>query len=260
MMRRKMIAANWKMNLLQKDIASYFQIFNTELGANFTKFQMQMDMVFALPNLFLEKAIKIASPLGLDIYAQNFCYQEKGAFTGETSLAMLSEIGISSSLIGHSERRHLFLEDEQSVGQKVKAILAQGGKAILCVGESLAERKAEKTAFVLERQLLSALTLCPDIKNLAIAYEPCWAIGTGLAATPKEIQEAHAFIRKIIVQVKGQEWGQKIRILYGGSVNEKNIGEIFGILDVDGALVGGASLDPAGFAQLVKLCAKEIRD
>lgn len=182
---------------------------------------------------------------------------EKGAFTGEVSGPMLQEIGISTVLVGHSERRQYFGETDESVRKRSESLLAQGFKVILCIGETRTEREQNQTQEILKRQLQGAL---PEAGKgaasylngqLVLAYEPVWAIGTGLTATPAQAEEAHQFIRELMIQRFGAEAAQKTPILYGGSVTPENVDSLLACPNVDGALVGGASLKPDGFLRLL---------
>jgi triosephosphate isomerase len=185
--------------------------------------------------------------------AQNVHWEAKGAFTGEVSAAMLLEAGCGGVIIGHSERRQMFGETDESVNRRTRAALAAGLRPIVCVGETLAERDGGKTLAVVERQTTAALLElgAADIRKLAIAYEPVWAIGTGRTATPEQAEEVHAALRSRIAKLAGAEVADEIRILYGGSVKADNIDSLMAKRDIDGALVGGASLDPKSFARIV---------
>lgn len=186
--------------------------------------------------------------------AQNFSFHEKGAFTGEISARMLRDLFVGYVLVGHSERRQLFAETDQIVHEKLLAAHRNAFRPILCVGETLEQRKAEKTKQVLEHQLKIALAnlSTEDFADTIIAYEPVWAIGTGCTATAEQASEIHYFIREVIQELANKEIAQKIRIQYGGSVTAANAHELLKSPDIDGALVGGASLDPRTFAEIVK--------
>lgn len=182
--------------------------------------------------------------------AQNVFYEEKGAYTGEVSTPMLKDAGCSHVIIGHSERRHIFGENDDIVNKKIKAAVKAGLLVIFCIGETLDERKAGKTFDVLNRQISGGLREI-DIEDVVIAYEPVWAIGTGVTATPEQAEEAHAFIRREVGSLYG-DGIEAVRILYGGSVTPDNVAELMAQTDVDGALVGGASLKPDSFTKIVK--------
>ncbi len=190
---------------------------------------------------------------GFSVGGQDFYTEEEGAFTGEISPRMLQDAGASYGLTGHSERRHVIGEDNELIGRKTSYGLASGLKVILCIGEKIEERKAGKIEEILEQQLRSGLKDVPasiDPENLSIAYEPVWAIGTGEVAGPDEVVEAHTFIRKTLVSIFEKK-ANEIRILYGGSVKPDNCGEIIALDNVDGVLVGGASLQSESFSQIV---------
>jgi len=191
--------------------------------------------------------------------AQNLFWEETGAFTGEISAAMIKDTHCEYVIIGHSERRNIFKETNEYVNRKIKAALKAGLIAIACVGERLEEREANKTFNVVSDHVRGALEglSADDLKNIIIAYEPVWAIGTGKVATPAQAQEVHAYIRKIIADNFGKEAADELRIQYGGSVKPDNIKTLISQPDIDGALVGGASLKPESFIQLVKLSAPE---
>jgi triosephosphate isomerase len=186
--------------------------------------------------------------------AQNMYFADEGAFTGETSPLMLKAINATRVIIGHSERRQYFCETDESVNKKLHAALKHGLKPIVCIGEVLAERESGKTEEVLLRQLRKGLEgiAGPQCESMVIAYEPVWAIGTGKTATPEMAAEAHAIVRKEIATVLGREAADAIRVLYGGSVKPENASALMNMEEIDGALVGGASLDPQSFAKIVK--------
>jgi triosephosphate isomerase len=185
---------------------------------------------------------------------QNCYLREKGAFTGEVSPQMLIDAGCQWVIIGHSERREYFKESDEFLNQKLKFALGAGLKVMFCVGETLAEREGGRMNEVLTRQITQGLQglSAADFDNMSIAYEPVWAIGTGVTATPEQAQEAHAFIRSLVADQFGRDVADKVRIQYGGSVTPDNAATLMGQADVDGALVGGASLDAEKFAKIVK--------
>ena len=204
-----------------------------------------------------EHSLKLSHPI--TIAAQNASGQKKGAFTGEVSGAMLKDIGIQTVLLGHSERRHLFNESDELIQDRLQGLLDQDFHVLLCVGETEAQRKAGQTHAALEQQLLSALSFSSEQKknfsarHLTIAYEPVWAIGTGVHAQPEEAGEAHHFIRTLLENLLGLENANQISILYGGSVTPANIKSLLGVSDIDGALVGGASVTPESFLELISI-------
>ncbi len=241
-MRNKILAANWKMNLTLPEVELWVKAFN-ELNWHSDSKEVRI-----YPSaLFIPLLNKNISHVG----AQNFYFEPSGAFTGELSLEQLSSVGSSSVLIGHSERRELFHENNTCISQKVKAACDQAFPCILCCGENLAQRNAQTYLDFIREQLLSALTGIDGSKLslLCVAYEPIWAIGTGLHASPEQITEIHAYIRSLLLELFGSV-ATKVPILYGGSVNPQNAATIFACPEVSGALVGGASLDPQVFHQL----------
>lgn len=249
-MRKPIVAANWKMNMTASEAADYHHTLCLEIGE-----LSGVEIVIAPPFTAIPKLSElIGASDRLRLGAQNLYHEKHGAFTGEISAAMLREHFVRYVIIGHSERRQLFGETDELVHKKVAAALASELRPILCVGETLQERQAGKEKAVIERQLESALrgVKLHDFGDLVIAYEPVWAIGTGVNATPEQAQEAHAFIRECLAAFLGAEAAPKVRIQYGGSVKPSNAKEILQQPDVDGALVGGASLDPRGFAQIVR--------
>jgi triosephosphate isomerase len=188
------------------------------------------------------------------VASQNVHFAEEGAYTGEVSPRMVRDTGAACAIVGHSERRQYFSETDDMVNRKVRAVLAAGLVPILCLGETLAERESEKTIEVVERQLRAGLAEVPAAAagKVLVAYEPVWAIGTGKTATPAQAQEVHAFLRATLKKIWGDEAGNSVRILYGGSVKPENIADLMSREDIDGALVGGASLSAASFAKIVK--------
>jgi len=247
-MRRPVIAGNWKMYKTAEETRAFFQAF-APLVARST----HCDIVVAPPFTALTAAVESASGSSISIAAQNLYWEKEGAFTGEVSARMLVDAGCRSVIIGHSERRQFFGETDASVHRKIKAALEAGLTPIVCVGEHLAEREADLTKAVLERQCdggLAALTPA-EFSRILIAYEPVWAIGTGRTATPEMAADAHRHIRKLIAALFTPEQASALRILYGGSVKPDNIKGLMAQDEIDGALVGGASLDPKSFAAIV---------
>lgn len=255
-MRKKMMAGNWKMNKSIGEVGSFFQSFSDECGlAKNRAVSDKVDILFAAPYLLLDSCRAAASGKGITIAAQNVHFEKNGAFTGEISLAMLAEIGIRSTLVGHSERRQYFGETNESVAKKAAAAQGAGFLTIVCIGETLAERNSSRTESVLEEQLAPVFSAVRGLTNIVIAYEPVWAIGTGVSASSDQAQTAHEFVRK---QARARFGGSAdmLRILYGGSANPNNIGELLSKPDIDGALVGGASLKPEEFASMVSAALK----
>jgi triosephosphate isomerase len=249
-MRPPIIAGNWKMNGLLKDARDLATGLRKELGDNAGGPEV---LVFP-PFLALEAVHQILEGSPLKLGAQDVHWEAKGAFTGEISPAMLKEVGVGAVLIGHSERRHVMGETNEMINRKIKACLAAGLLPVVCIGELLEERNMGVTREVVERQISKGLDgLSPeDVAKLVLAYEPVWAIGTGKTATPRQAEEVHHYVRKLITQKSGEAVGQGIRILYGGSVSPDNVKELMSEEDIDGALVGGASLKVDSFLKIVR--------
>jgi len=248
-MRKPLIAGNWKLNLLVEESAELAGALKKALKDVKTA-EIAVAPVFTA--LFRVNKVLAGSNIGLA--AQDVYWENSGAFTGEVGPAMLKDVGCSYAIIGHSERREYFSESDQSVNKKLKAVIAAGLTPIMCIGEKLEEREQEKTLKVIDRQVRSGLMTFPkaDAAKIVVAYEPVWAIGTGKTATPEQAQEAHVFIRKLLAELYDAEFADSIRILYGGSVKPENIKELMAQKDIDGALVGGASLTAESFAAIVK--------
>ena len=246
-MRRKLIAGNWKMYKSTGEASALVEeIKKGAAGA-------PSDVVVAPPFTALATAVAAAKGSPVAVAAQNMHFEKEGAFTGEVAPGMLKDLGVTHVILGHSERRQYFAETDEGVAKKTKVALDNGLTPIACVGELLAEREAGKTMDVVGRQVdavLKALTADEAIK-IVIAYEPVWAIGTGKVATPEQAQEVHAFIRKRIASAHGQKVADALRVLYGGSVKPDNVKGLMALPDVDGALVGGASLKADSFLRLV---------
>ena len=250
MSRKNIIAANWKMNMTPSETAAFLDPFlKTFPEATY------VDIVIAQPFVSLAKASEtITSNPAVALSAQNMSHEASGAFTGETSAAMLKEVGCDYVILGHSERRSLYGEDDMVINKKVHATLAAGLKPILCIGESLEERDGGQLEFVLSQQLEGSLAgiSAGQMAEIVIAYEPVWAIGTGRTASPEQAQETQAFVRSVLATLFGSDVAGATRIQYGGSVKPGNAAELIGQPDIDGFLVGGASLDPTSFAEIVK--------
>jgi triosephosphate isomerase len=242
------VAANWKMHKSPAETTEFFGSFLAQSDA------VKNEMVFFVPaiNLTAVQALlrgkKIAQKIGWG--AQNCYFESKGAFTGENSPALIADIGATHVLVGHSERRALFHETDEETSKKVKALQAVGLTPMLCVGESLQEREAGKTSEVIVRQLRAGLASRDASKQIVIAYEPVWAIGTGKVATPDQAGEAHAVLRKALHEIGGADFAASTPILYGGSVKPDNAAEIARQKEVNGFLVGGASLEVPSFLAL----------
>ena len=254
-MRKKIIAANWKMNMTCEEAAGYIEILLRELGQD-----ERVEVVIVPPFTAISKVSGLLShSQQVKVGAQNMYYEKSGAYTGEVSAAMLRELFVRYVVLGHSERRAIFGETDDMVNRKTRAAHEAVLKPIVCIGETLAEREASKVEEVLNRQLRGSLAglSAKEMMETVLAYEPVWAIGTGRTATPAQAQEAHAFIRKTLAKVWDKATAEKVRIQYGGSVKPENAAALMGQKDIDGALVGGASLDPRAFAQIVQLSAAE---
>jgi triosephosphate isomerase len=254
-MRKKIIAANWKMNLTVSESEAFLATFLQELGS-----ESSVEVVIIPPFTALAKVSEILgrgqqAKLG----AQNMSAEKSGAFTGEISAQMLRELYVRYVVIGHSERRTLFGETDETVNRKVRAAIDAALKPIVCIGETLEQRDADQVEAVLHRQIETGLhgLSARELGDTVIAYEPVWAIGTGRTATPEQAQAAHAFIRKTLAELWDAATAEKVRIQYGGSVKPQNASELLHSHDIDGALVGGASLEPRGFAEIVKAARAE---
>jgi len=245
--RRPLIAGNWKMNLTLEGSVSLLKGLAQGVGPE------APEVIVAPPFTALPVAAEVLKGTKISLAGQNVHWEEKGAFTGEISVAMLKDVGCRSAIIGHSERRQFFGESDETVNKRLAATLKGGLLPIVCVGETLAEREEQRTWKVLETQLTGALKgFAPaDLAPLVIAYEPVWAIGTGKTATPDQAQEAHLFIRKTVAKLYSEELASGMRILYGGSVKPGNIDELMSQEDLDGALVGGASLKAEDFLRII---------
>jgi triosephosphate isomerase (TIM) len=247
--RRPLIAGNWKLWGTRAQAEDYCERLHIDA-------ELPVDVGICPPFTALDVCVEKLRGTGAAVSAQNMHRESTGAFTGEVSAGMLTEIGVNGVLLGHSERREYACETDRSLQLKVPAALAAGLQPILCVGETEEERERDETQRKLRTQVREALEKVSDerIADVVIAYEPIWAIGTGKVATPEIAQEAIAFIRALVGD-RSKEAAERVRILYGGSVKPDNAAEILGQQDVDGALVGGASLDPEGFARIVAAAA-----
>jgi len=255
MMRKPLIVANWKMNKTVAEAESFIAQFLSLLPSELK----DIEVAIAPPFTALHPLAKRLEGSGIKLAAQNVFYEEKGAFTGEISPKMLAELGCSYVIVGHSERRRYFGETDEMVNRKVRAALSCSLTPIICIGETLEERENEKTMEVVGSGLSEALkgVELEDPLSVVIAYEPIWAIGTGHTATPDQANEVHEFIRKKLMEGFGEKIGEGIRIIYGGSVNAVNVSNLFKEKEIDGALVGGASLKPDSFATIIRLSPKE---
>lgn len=248
-MRKKLIAANWKMYKTPDQTREFFREFLPLVAEH-----SRDEMVVCPADVDLLAAVEAAKSSNVAVGSQNVHWKPEGAFTGETSAAMLLALGVTHAIVGHSERRQYFCETDDTVNLRLKAALEAGLTPICCVGEVLEEREAGLTDDVLRRQCVRAFHAISSKKagKLVVAYEPVWAIGTGKTATPELAAEAHAVIRREATEIFGEEFASKLRILYGGSVKPENASALMAQEEIDGALVGGASLEPKSFAAIVK--------
>ena len=246
-MRKKIIAGNWKMNMLPNEAIDYIQAFEPMVK------DTNAEVVLCVPYTDLFYCLMNAQGTNIKIGAQNMNYKETGAYTGEVSGTMLKSIGVEYVIIGHSERRQYYNETDESVNLKLKAAFANGLKPIVCVGETLEEREAGKAVDRITTQTRLALEGLSgeQVKNTIIAYEPIWAIGTGKTATSEDANSSIKSIRDEVRKLYGDEVANSVIIQYGGSVKSSNAKELFSTSDIDGGLVGGASLKPDEFAKIV---------
>jgi triosephosphate isomerase len=245
-MRRKIVAGNWKMHGSRAENATLVETLLAGLGSERTT------CVICPPYVYLQEVWRMLRGGGVALGAQDVCAEASGAHTGEVSASMLKDVGCEYVLVGHSERRSIYGEDDALVARKFQAVLAKGLVPVLCVGEQLAEREAGSTEVVIGGQLDAVLQLAgvAAFANAVIAYEPCWAIGTGRTASPGQAQAVHAFIRQRLAAEDAKIAGA-VCILYGGSVKAGNAGELFAMPDVDGGLIGGASLKAEEFLAII---------
>ena len=246
MSRKKIVAGNWKMNMTideSNDLINELK----EVSQN----NVEIKIAPSFTNLYY--AISLLKNSGIEVIAQNVHSERRGAYTGEISTEMLKSIGVNTVIIGHSERRKYFNETDTILSKKVKAALENSLNIIFCIGEELSERESGNHFEIIKNQLTNALIDLnnSEIKNIVIAYEPVWAIGTGMTANNQQIQEMHEFIRELINKKFGNEIADNIRILYGGSVKPNNAKDIFSLNDVDGGLIGGASLNFSDFHSII---------
>lgn len=248
-MRKKLIAANWKMYKTPDQTREFFREFLPLVAAH-----SRDEIVVCPPDVDLVAAVEASKSSNVAVGGQNVHWRPEGAFTGETSAAMLLALGVTHVIVGHSERRQYFCETDDTVNLRLKAALEAGLTPICCVGEVLEEREAGLTDDVLRRQCVRAFHAISSKKagKLVVAYEPVWAIGTGKTATPELAAEAHAVIRREATEIFGEVFASKLRILYGGSVKPENASALMAQEEIDGALVGGASLEAKSFAAIVK--------
>jgi triosephosphate isomerase len=245
-MRRKIVAANWKMNMSTEDGIVFFQQLRQ------LPWPKDVDAIVAPPSLYLQKLFEVKGHAELS--GQNCHSEQQGAFTGEVSATMLTDVGAQYCIVGHSERRKYFEESSSFLKAKVNALLENGLSPIYCCGETESERQTGAHFETVKNQLTAELFALDSssFENVIIAYEPVWAIGTGLTATAAQAQEMHSFIRSVVETNYGREIAEKMCVLYGGSCNPSNAKELFQCEDVDGGLIGGASMDPSSFLQIAQ--------
>jgi triosephosphate isomerase len=254
-MRKKIIAANWKMNMTQTESERFIDSFLRDIGEI-----TDVEVVIIPPFTAIQKVTEaLGRAQNIKVGAQNMFWEKSGAFTGEISAPLLRDLFVHYVVLGHSERRSLFGETDEIVNRKVHAALEAKLRPIVCVGETLEQRDKGNVEKILSIQLRGSLAgLAPqELQESVIAYEPVWAIGTGRNATPQQAQEAHAFIRHTLREIADDSTAERVRIQYGGSVKPENARELMTQADIDGALVGGASLDPRSFSQIVKAAREE---
>jgi triosephosphate isomerase len=255
MARTPLVAGNWKMHKTEREAEDYIQALLPRMSG-----VDGVDVALCVPFTDLKAMVESARGSRVEVYAQNMHHEREGAFTGEVSAPMLSELDVRGVVLGHSERRAMFGETDKALALKVPAALGAGLVPILCVGETEEERDGEETDRKLRQQIREDLAGVPDerLAEVVIAYEPIWAIGTGRVASPEQAQEAIAFIRALVGDRDAQA-AENVRVLYGGSVNPENAAELLELADVDGALVGGASLQAESFAQIVTGASRSSR-
>ena len=247
MNRKKIVAGNWKMNMTHDESVNFIEELK-QISTN------DVDIKIAPSFTNLNKAVSLLGSSEIEVVAQNVHFEERGAFTGEISIEMLKSVGVNSVIIGHSERRKYFNENDFILSKKTKMAIDNSVNIIFCIGEELSDREKENHFELIKNQIISGLfgLDMQQIKNVVVAYEPVWAIGTGKTAENHQIQEMHEYIRKLFNDKYGSDISQQIRILYGGSVKPNNAEEIFSLKDVDGGLIGGASLNFSDFNAIVQ--------
>jgi triosephosphate isomerase len=250
-MRKPFVAGNWKMNT---DSHTSVELAERIVSESMDVAGQDATVAVCPPFVYLQSVAKALSASSIAVGSQDIYFEPKGAFTGEISASMLKDIGCIYCLCGHSERRHVIGELDELINKKVAAAISGGLLPILCVGELLSEREASQTNEVVTRQLKDGLAglSAEKLSAVTVAYEPVWAIGTGLTATPQQAQEVHDFIRKLLAQMYDDELAEEIRILYGGSVKPGNAADLMGQQDIDGLLVGGASLKAEDFLAIIR--------
>ena len=249
-LRKRIIAGNWKMNKLVSESKILASDIKRELADC-----RDVDVVLCPPFTSLSAVGEVIDNTQIKFGAQNMHWENEGAYTGEISASMLRSIYCHYVILGHSERRSYFGETDEIVNKKAKAALAANLIPIVCVGETLEERKAERHSEVVKTQLLGSLAGIPanELKRIVVAYEPVWAIGTGEVASPEQAQDMHAFIRSVLAEMSNTDVAETIRLQYGGSMKPSNAAELLGQPDIDGGLIGGAALDARSFVELIRI-------
>lgn len=250
MARKLIIAANWKMNMGPSDARDFLKVFLAKIAP----LTSNCEVVIAPPAVSLPVASEMLANSNVELAAQNVSQFDGGAYTGEVSVMMLKELFVRHVIIGHSERRAIYGETDAIINAKIKKAREANLRPIFCIGETLEEREGGQLEEVLRAQVSGGLEGVSekDLLSSVLAYEPVWAIGTGVTASPEQAQEAHAFVRSVLAELYGSAVSEKVRIQYGGSVKAGNAAELMGQPDIDGALVGGASLDPQSFFGLIE--------
>ena len=248
-MRKIIVAGNWKMNKTASEAKAFFEEFKPLVAD-----VKNAEIIIGAPFTALETATRETKGSNIKIAAENMNAKESGAYTGEVSPLMLKDLGVEYVILGHSERREYYGETNEIINEKVKSALAHDLKPILCIGEKLEEREAGTMEAVIKDQIIGGLqnVTAEEMANVVLAYEPVWAIGTGKTATPEQAQEVHAFIRGLLTDLYGKEVAENVTVQYGGSMNDGNAADLIAQTDIDGGLVGGASLIPEKFAVIIK--------
>lgn len=254
-MRKFIIAGNWKMNFDVKESISFVKELKTKLNdieVNNTDIMIAPTYTALYP---VNEVLKTEDNCKISLGSQNIFWEKSGAFTGEISANMLKSSGVQYTIIGHSERRQYFGETNQTINKRIKTTIENSLKPVFCIGETLEEREAEKEKEVVFKQIREGLEkfTANELVNLVIAYEPVWAIGTGKTATPEQAEEMHEYIRSIISEMYGDDFAEKLRIQYGGSLNLKNAEMLLSKPNIDGGLIGGASLKSVDFSEIIKI-------
>lgn len=249
-MRKKLVAGNWKMNKTFQDSKNLIKGIRKNLDEDTL---IEIDVVICPPFTSLSRARKLTNKSGINIGAQNMYYENDGAYTGEISASMLKALDCKYVILGHSERRQYFSETDFTINLKLKKAIENELISIVCVGESLEQRENKIQNQIVQEQLTNCFTSIDekDFDKIVIAYEPVWAIGTGKTASPEQANQMHIFIRETVEKLYNQDVSANLRILYGGSVNENNSQELFNQSDIDGGLIGGASLKPESFIKII---------